>query len=639
MGLCCPNENNHHYANINSINNPIKYNNIANNIKTINKTAIPKLQPISKDEYQKLLQTYKYAVCKIITRIKNKEGKETQKIGTGFFCEINDNDIRFKKALFTNNHILGIENLQINRDIVIEYLENIKVIKITENRKRYTSTKYDYTCIEIFDSDDIKKFFQIDKSIFDNKRNILKEIFIFHYPKGKKLSISYGKIQDINNNIIIHDASTLDGSSGSALINRYNTNCVFGIHFAGDEDKNLAIPFDIIINNIKQQISGIKRIKLIYELQYFNTCNSVIDKSYSSSFSSEGDQNKLFGTYFVKNNRYNIKLIINGEENDLVDYYNLNKGINLIELRILNILINLEDMFYKCESLKNIEGLEFLNTEEVHTFKNMFYGCINLSDLNPIKKWDVSKGNNFECMFNHCKSLIDLDALKNWDVSNGINFSGMFTQCKKLKDLNALKNWNVSKGDNFGLMFFRCKSLEDLNGLKNWNVSNGLIFLGMFSECVSLSNINGLKNWNISNGKNFSDMFALCKSIKNLEALKLWNFCNAKMCSRMFENCLSLTDINCLKNWNVSNIVDFSSLFCYCISLSDITALKNWDVSNGINFSLMFKGCKLLKDIYPLKNWNVSKGERFNGMFEGCSSLSDIYVSEIWNVLKGRDLK
>ena len=621
MGLCCPNENPYHGHG----------------------GTIYQLQPVSKDEYQKLLETYKYAVCKIITRIKNKKENEKQNTGTGFFCEINERGIPIKKALFTNNHILGIENLQTNRDIVIEYLENIKVIKITENRKSYTSIKYDYTCVEIFESDGIKKFFQIDKSIFENKRNILKEIFILHYPKGKQLSISYGKIQDINNKIIIHNASTLKGSSGSALINRYNTNCVFGVHFAGDEDKNLAIPFDIIINNIKQQISGIKRIKLIYELQYFNTfnsCYSVIDKSYSSSNSSaEGDQNQLFGTNFVKNNRYNIKLIINGKENELVDYYHLNEGINHIELIILNILTNLEDMFFRCKSLKNIEGLEFLNTEEVHTFKNMFYGCKNLSDLNPIKKWNVSKGNNFECMFYHCESLKDLNALKNWDVSNGNNFAGMFGKCKSLKDLDALENWNVSKGDNFGLMFFRCKSLKDLNGLKYWNVSNGLIFMAIFSECDSLLNINGLKNWNISNGKDFRAMFALSKSLKNLDALKLWNFCNAKQLTGMFAECISLSDINGLKNWNVSNIVDFSVLFSVCISLSDINALKNWDVSNGINFSLMFKGCKLLKDIYPLKNWNVSKGEIFNEMFEGCSSLSDIYALENWNVLKGRDLK
>ena len=546
MGLCCPNENNYHGG------------------------AIHQLQPVSKDEYQKLLQTYKYAVCKIITQIKNKEENEKQKTGTGFFCEINDKDIPFKKALFTNNHILGIENLQNDRDIVIEYLENIKVIKITENRKRYTRKNYDYTCIEIFESDNIKKFFQIDKSNFENKRHILKEIFILHYPKGKKLSISYGKIQDINNNIIIHDASTLNGSSGSALINRYNINSVFGIHFAGQDDKNLATPFDIIIKNIKEQINGSKKIKLIYELPLSDT---------------RFGYTQLFGLNFVKNNRFNIKLTINEEEKQLNDSYDLKEGIYCVELTIVNTLITLEDMFYECESLKNIEGLEFLNTEEVHNFKNMFYECSNLSDLKPIKNWDVSKGNNFEGMFGGCKLL------------------------------------------------------KDLNGLENWNVSNGLIFYEMFSECISLLNINGLKNWNISNGKDFRGMFAYNIRLTNLDALKLWNFCNAKELAKMFAGCTALSDINGLKNWNTSKIIDFSAIFLYCISLLDIDALKNWDVSNGINFSLFFMGNILLKDIYPLKNWNVSNGQKFKEMFKGCSSLSDIHALENWKVLKGKDFE
>ena len=50
------------------------------------------------------LYSYESAICKIkIQYIENGQIKEG--LGTGCFCEIYDNDIPFKKALFTNNHV------------------------------------------------------------------------------------------------------------------------------------------------------------------------------------------------------------------------------------------------------------------------------------------------------------------------------------------------------------------------------------------------------------------------------------------------------------------------------------------------------------------------------------------------------
>ena len=56
---------------------------------------------------------------------------------------------------------------------------------MTENRKVFTDNNLDYTCIEIFDEDEIfnkdkiNNIFRIDTEIFDNKNNKKeKEIFI-----------------------------------------------------------------------------------------------------------------------------------------------------------------------------------------------------------------------------------------------------------------------------------------------------------------------------------------------------------------------------------------------------------------------------------------------------------------------------
>ena len=72
--------------------------------------------------------------------------------------------------------------------------------------------------------------------INDNIEYINKEIYIVQYPKGNKLSYSEGKIININNNELIHDASTTSGSSGSPILIK-NTIEVIGIHKQGSNKK------------------------------------------------------------------------------------------------------------------------------------------------------------------------------------------------------------------------------------------------------------------------------------------------------------------------------------------------------------------------------------------------------------------
>ena len=69
----------------------------------------------------------------------------------------------------------------------------------------------------------------------------------------------FGDILNIKDNKVSHSDITESGSSGSPIIKRYNIYLVIGIHSVSQEDKklkdkylfNLAIPFDIIIEDIK----------------------------------------------------------------------------------------------------------------------------------------------------------------------------------------------------------------------------------------------------------------------------------------------------------------------------------------------------------------------------------------------------
>ena len=235
--------------------------------------------PIKKNEILELFKMEK-SMCKIEST--NKKGEK--KTGSGFFCKLNDNIISFKYALFTNNHILDESSIDIGKTIKFEYLElqkslfssssNIvkKEIKITDERRVYTNEDLDYTCIELFESDGIKEFFEIEPDIFKYDINeILKDndIFILQFPKGNDLSFSHGTIKSLKDNIIVHNASTEGGSSGSPIIRRSDKNYVIGLHFGGKKNKennkylyNLATNFISILDDIKKQ--EISEINCIY---------------------------------------------------------------------------------------------------------------------------------------------------------------------------------------------------------------------------------------------------------------------------------------------------------------------------------------------------------------------------------------
>ena len=548
---------------------------ICDSNKIIIKQAAILNGPVEQSEIKKLF-AYEPALC----RIRNKNKNEIFS-NIGFFCIMNDNDISFEKAFFTNNHILNDKDISINKIIELDYLNHIKKIKITENRRTFTSKKYDYTCIEIFDEDNIKKFFKIDTDFFNDEE----EIFILQYDKDKKLSYSDGKITDISNNIIKYSTSTQVVSYGSPLIKREDKELILGMHIGVDEYKNsedqfkyFATPFDIIKKSIKRELSG-AHIYIDSKKQIIKF-NNIINIIYENNNDKKRDNENfypLFGSKFVRNNKNNIQLIINGKECQLKEEYDLNDGINNIQLKISNELTNLEQMFYNSKYLKNIDELKYLKTENIYSFKNMFAGCSSLSEINALSNWDVSNGNDFSGMFAGCTSLSNINSLSNWDVSKGKNFSEMFMDCSSITDVNALKNWNVSKGNNFSGMFSGCSSLSNIKGLEYFDVSNGNIFSFMFNECTSLSNLKFLQNWNVSNSTIFSGMFM---------------------------GCLSLLDLRGLENWNVSNGIHFDKMFKKCKNISNVDAIRSWNVSNGKNFTGMFGECS--SQFVVVMYWNFS---------------------------------
>ena len=93
-----------------------------------------------------------------------------------------------------------------------------------------------------------------------------------------------------------------------------------------------------------------KDIKIEEKFQYKNKIGLVY-------FTEKEGVENIFGDYFVKNNKNNIDLIINGDKTSLSNTYFLKKGENYITLIIKNKLTDLSYMFCNCFTLSNIEEL------------------------------------------------------------------------------------------------------------------------------------------------------------------------------------------------------------------------------------------------------------------------------------------
>ena len=340
---------------------------------------------------------------------------------------------------------------------------------------------------------------------------------------------------------------------------------------------------DITIEILEQ----LKLIKNYIKAIPVNKNNNEGNKSDSDLeyFTEEEGICDIFGETFVKNNKNNIELIINGKPNKLVDKYVLLKGKNVIKMIIKNDLKNIEEMFNGCKTLVNINPLKDLDIKYITSMIGMFNGCESLKDIKPLENWNVSKIEDLSYLFYSCKSLTDINPLKNWDVSICKKFKSMFRECNFLSDISALKNWNVSNGDNFSGMFYECYYLEDLTPLNNWDVSNCYDFGHMFGRLKILTDLTPLKNWNVAKSENFKCTFYECKKLSDLKPLQNWDVSLCEDFSYMFEGCASLSDISPLFNWNFKDShVDCKEMFSYCSPNMDKNSFKKLKFKDSSTF-------------------------------------------------------
>jgi len=380
-----------------------------------------------------ILKQMKECICKI----KHKKGK-----GTGFFCKYNN-----IKLMITNNHIIDEEILNESNNIIVSINDdkNEKININLNDKKIYTSIKYDITIIEIKE-EKINNYIELDKDIFDDYINIYNEnIYIIQYPElnyEQKACVSYGMLKEIQNEFnIIHLCSTKSGSSGSPILNMIN-NKVIGVHKETSKNFNYN-----------------KGTFLKYPIYEYLKNINIIKKEKKEKNIIEKKNNEINSNEIIKSNKIQDKEINSNEikNNELNQIKNFEiKNCELKNEIIIELMIGKYDINKDIYFLDNTDGIYNLDGKEVEHYHD------NLKELNEL---------NTELYINNIKYKykkfinVKYEGIYRIKLKFHIEIkdcSFMFCECSNITTLD-LSSFYTKGITNMSYMLYNISNIESLN--------------------------------------------------------------------------------------------------------------------------------------------------------------------------------
>jgi len=236
---------------------------------------------------------------------------------------------------------------------------------------------------------------------------------------------------------------------------------------------------------------------------------------------------------------------------------------------------------------KVIFDTSFANARPTSCY-NWFYGCTDLTTIEGIEYLNTENVTNMSWMFSECSALTTLD-VSNFDTKNVMEMSYMFGSCTKLKTLDV-SSFNTQNVTDMNWMFSYCSALTTLD-LSNFDTKNVTDMNGMFSNCSALTTLD-LSSFET---QNVTDM------------------------SRMFKDCSALTTLD-VSNFDTQNVTDMSRMFNDCSALTTLD-LSSFKTQNVTDMSRMFKSCSALITIYASNKFVTTACEKGQNMFKDCTNL------------------
>ena len=317
--------------------------------------------------------------------------------------------------------------------------------------------------------------------------------------------------------------------------------------------------------------------------------------------------------------------------------------------------------------LKNIEGLEYLNTNEVTDMSQMFKACYSLPNID-LTHFNTDKVTEMDQMFYACQSLTTLD-LSEFNTSSVATMYQMFMSCKSLQTVYVNCNFTTENcNDNDNQMFAKCEKLAGATacdgtsdiGTNRANYVDGYLTdiayarwsddgktLTFYSNHDRQSGDfgilhSGYPSWledeneryatatHVVFDESFSNArptscgywFISFQSLEGIEGIEHLNTSETTSMEGMFYGCVVKNKMN-LSAHNTSKVKNMSNMF-YNAQIPSVS-LSGLDCSEVTDMEAMFMNARISQ--IDLTGLRTSKLTSMGSMFEGCQIKDNLDLS------------
>ena len=299
--------------------------------------------------------------------------------------------------------------------------------------------------------------------------------------------------------------------------------------------------------------------------------------------------------------------------------------------------------FYK---LKQIEGIENLNTENVTNMFTMFFDCRNLAELD-VTHFNTANVKNMYRMFSRCLGLTSLD-VTNFNTVNVTDMSSMFASCNKLKGIYVSDKFVTDAVTSSSNMFYKSSSLSgDIDWTsdnatdKTYAKTDGGYFRdkaydnrpwvkfadGTLTFRCGYKKTLGENEYALNSGENLPKWYVNNTNTNTNLVVFDASFANARptSCYAWFRHSKNLTQIAGIENLNTANVTNMREMFNGCSNLVKLD-VTNFNTAKVTTMLGMFYDCSNLTEL-DVTHFNTAKVTTMFGMFGGCSNLAELDVT------------
>ena len=317
--------------------------------------------------------------------------------------------------------------------------------------------------------------------------------------------------------------------------------------------------------------------------------------------------------------------------------------------------------------LKNIEGLEYLNTNEVTDMSQMFKACYSLPNID-LTHFNTDKVTEMDQMFYACWLLTTLD-LSEFNTSSVATMYQMFMSCNSLQTVYVNCNFTTENcNDNDNQMFAQCAKLAGATecdgtsdiGTNRANYVDGYLTdiayarwsddgktLTFYSNHDRQSGDfgvlhSGYPSWledeneryatatHVVFDESFSNArptscgywFASFQSLEGIEGIEHLNTSETTSMEGMFYGCVVKNNMN-LSAHNTSKVKNMSNMF-FNAQIPSVS-LSGLDCSEVTDMEAMFMNARISQ--IDLTGLRTSKLTSMGSMFEGCQIKDNLDLS------------